>query len=157
VPALQVSGDVLERALKRIAAKSGVVNWTYQLIVALARASDSAFSATLGFVNLILRGKLPRIATLLDSLLIGLQKPDGDNRVVAIGEAWCRLAMLCATISVAEMGQALPLQLGAFVSGGVEAVTHAVRTHLDTDLLRVLAACCSGSGSCRAEARAPAR
>jgi len=143
VPALQVSGEVLERTLERIAAKRGVAagpsGWTYQHIVVLARHSDRAFSAALAFVNLVLSGELPRSETLLDSLLIGLQKPDGGVRPIAVGEAWYRLAMLCAAIAVAETGRALaPLQLGVGVSGGTEALAHAVRTALDADPLTVV-------------------
>jgi hypothetical protein len=45
--------------------------------VALARSSDSACSATLGFVNLIISGERPRsggFRTLFNSLLSDLQK-----------------------------------------------------------------------------------
>ena len=42
--------------------------------------------ATLAFVNLILSGELPRHDSLLESSLIGLRKPDGGVRPIAIGE-----------------------------------------------------------------------
>jgi hypothetical protein len=50
--------------------------------------------------NLILRGSLPRAPTLLDSVLVGLQKPDvrGD-RPTATGEVWYCLTALCAMSS----------------------------------------------------------
>jgi hypothetical protein len=79
------------------------------------------------------------LKTRFKSTVEQVSKPDGGVRRITVGEAGHRLAMLCAAISVAEIGRALaPLQLGAGVSGGAKAVTHAVRNPLAADLLAVV-------------------
>ena len=85
-------------------------------------------------MNLILSGKLPRHASLLDSSLIGLQKPHGGVRPIAVGEVWYRLATLCALTACENAGKALaPLQMAVGVSGGLDAVVHALRAALAKD------------------------
>ena len=58
----------------------------YEHILAATTTSADALGATLAFVNLILSGELPRHDSLLESSLIGLRKPDGGVRPIAIGE-----------------------------------------------------------------------
>lgn len=60
---------------------------------------------------------------------------NGGVRQIAIGEAWYRLAMLCALAEVgAEVGVGLaPLQVGVGTRCGVDAVAHAVSTALAAD------------------------
>ena len=138
VEALQITGETLKTTLKRLEAKRGAAagptSWTYEHVSAAAKASTDAFAAIVKFVNLILSGELPRHSSLLDSSLIGLQKPDGGVRPIAIGEVWYRLAGLCALTACNEVGQSLaPLQLGVGVPGGAEAVGHAVQAVLAKD------------------------
>jgi hypothetical protein len=137
-PALHIDEDTLQKTLQRLEAKRGTAagptQWTYEHILAATKASSEAFSATLAFINLILSGKLPRHASLLDSSLIGLQKPDNGVRPIAVGEVWCRLAGLCALTACVDAGAALaPLQLAVGISGGVEAAIHAVKAALAED------------------------
>jgi hypothetical protein len=137
-PPLRIDAEVLERALKRLEAKrgsaGGPTGMTYEHVLAATKTSSAAFNATLAFVNLMLTGKLPRHSTLLDSSLVGLQKPDGGARPIAIGEVLYRLTGLCAMTACEELGRSLaPLQLAVGVSGGVEALAHAVRSALATD------------------------
>ena len=107
---------------------------TYEHILAATKTSTAAFNATLAFVNHMLSGKLPRHPSLLSSSLVGLQKPDGGVRPIAIGEALYRLTGLCAMTACEELGRSLaPLQLAVGVSGGVEALAHAVRLALTAD------------------------
>ena len=78
------------------------------MICACAQSSGDGLRAVLRFINLILSGTLPRASFLLSSVLVALQKvtdgvPDGGVRPIAIGEAWYRLAMLCA-LSVKKQG-----------------------------------------------------
>jgi hypothetical protein len=72
---------------------------------------------------------------LLDSTLIGLEKPDNRGlRPIAIGEVWFRLAGLCAMAACPGAGAALaPLQLGVGVKGGSQIIGHALRTGIETD------------------------
>lgn len=107
---------------------------TYEHVLAATKASSAAFNATLAFVNLMLTGRLPRHSSLLDSSLVGIQKPDGGARPIAIGEVLYRLTGLCAMTACEELGRSLaPLQLAVGVSGGVEALVHAVRSALAAD------------------------
>ena len=145
VPALQVSADTLSDVLKRVSTHNrgtagGPTGWTYEMIVVVAQASQNGLRAVLRFVNLILGAKLPREGFILESALVGLQKPTGGVRPIAIGEAWYRLAMLCALADAgALVGRSLaPLQVGVGSRGGVDAVAHAVSTALAVDPLNVV-------------------
>ena len=144
-PALQTSAETLLAVCKRVSAHNrgtagGPTGWTYEMICAFVQASDDGLRAALRFVNLILSGALPRDSFLLGSVLVGLQKvtdgvPNGGVRPIAIGEAWYRLAMLCALGDAgATAGASLaPMQVGVGTKGGVDAVAHAVSTALRAD------------------------
>ena len=94
-------------------------------------ATASAHEATLDVVNVIFSDALPRHVTFLDSALIGMQKPDGGVRPIAIGEVWYRVTTLCTLEAYAGAGGALkPLPLGVGVSGGVEAAGHVLLSAL---------------------------
>lgn len=138
--ALCVTEDTLRAVLQRLSSHhrgvaGGPTGWTYEMIFAAANGSTSGFSATLAFVNLILSGTMSREGFLLESSLIGLQKPEGGIRPIAIGEAWYRVAMHCALAAAGrEAGVALaPLQVGVGTSGGVDAIAHAVTSALASD------------------------
>ena len=144
-PALQVSASALCAVLGRVSAHNrgtagGPTGWTYEMICAAAYATEDGLRAVLRFVNLILAGALPRDSFILRSSLVGLQKPGGGVRPIAIGEAWYRLAMLCALTEVgSEVGASLaPLQVGVGTRGGVDAVAHAISTALAADPQSVL-------------------
>jgi hypothetical protein len=103
--------------------------------------------AALRFINLLLSGSLPRSSFVLQSVMVGLQKltdgaPIGGVRPIAIGEAWYRLAMLCALTDVgAAVGPGLaPVQVEVGARGGVDAVAHAIATALEADPLAVACA-----------------
>ena len=144
-PALSISSQALTAVLQRISAHNrgtagGPTGWTYEMISAAALATNDGFRAVLRFVNLILSAQLPRDCFILESSLVGLQKPTGGVRPIAIGEAWYRLAMLCALSEVgAAVGAELaPLQVGVGTRGGVDAVAHAVSAALATDPQNIL-------------------
>ena len=143
--ALQTSAETLLAVCKRVSAhyrgrSGGPSGWTFEMICACVQSSEDGFRAALRFVNLILSGTLPRVSFILGSVLVGLQKvtdgvPDGGVRPIAIGEAWYRLAMLCALSDVgASVGASLaPMQVGVGTNGGVDAVAHAIATALEAD------------------------
>ncbi len=144
-PPLQVSGDILRGVLARLGAHhrgsaGGPTGWTFEMVCAAAQASDAGFQSVLAFVNLVLSGELPRASFLLDSSLIGLCKPGGGVRPIAIGEVWYRISMLCALAAVgADVGSSLaPLQVGVGTRSGVDAAVHAVSSALAADPRHVL-------------------
>ena len=113
----------------------GPSGWTYEHIKAATTGEDSALGAALVIINLIVSGTLPHIPELLDSRLIGLQKPNGGGlRPIAIGEAWLRLASLCAMAACPNAGRSLaPLQLGVGVSGGSQIIGQAIAAGITAD------------------------
>ena len=77
-----------------------------------------------------------RLDSLLDSRLIALSKPGRPGSIwpIAVWEVWQRLASLCALAKVSAVGAALaPLQLGVGVSGGSQALGHAMRAGVHSD------------------------
>lgn len=137
-PALQVTMAQFNIALERIARKRGTAGgpsgWTYEHLHAAVSASARARAGVFAVVNLLLSGRMPRCPTLLDSSLIGLTKPDGGVRPIAIGEVWYRFAGLCALVALEGVGRGLaPMQLCVGVSGGAEAAGLAVKAALAAD------------------------
>ena len=139
VPALQIDETVLEQALNlwrlKPGSAAGLTGLTPEHIIAAADASAETRLAILGFINLLLSGEMPRHSSLLDAALIGVIKPAGGVRPIAICEVWLRLAGTCALLTLGEQGEKL-LQDGQFgvgISGGCDAAVHAVRTALAKD------------------------
>ena len=116
-------------------AAAGPSGWTFEMICAACQSSDAALDVTLELVNLILSGELPREAFLLDGLLIGLEKPGGGVRPIAISETWYRFAGVCALrTSGRGIGARLaPLQVGVGAPGGTETLAHALASALAED------------------------
>lgn len=151
-PALSISAETLIAVCKRVCAHNrgtagGPTGWTYEMICACVQSSEDGLRAALQFVNLILKGTLPRDCFLLGSVMVGLQKttdgvPNGGVRPIAIGEAWYRLAMLCAlTDCGGVVGASLaPMQVGVGTRGGVDAVAHAIAAVLHDHPLSVACA-----------------
>jgi hypothetical protein len=142
-PALQIDAATLRTVLARWRGKKGTAaglsGLTPEHIVAAAEASVLTLESLLAFVNLVLSGKMPRHATLLDSALIGLMKPNGDVRPIAIGEVLYRLVACCALAAIGHTGDDLcPFQVGAGVSSGAEAAAHAVKAALAKDAQAVV-------------------
>ena len=138
VPAIQLDEETWRTTLDRMRSKMGAAGgpsgWTFEHVMAAVDSSSAAFSASLTFVNLMLGGELPRHSGLLDSTLIGLTKPDGSVRPIAIGEVWYRMATQCILTVVAGEGRALaPLQLGVGVPGGAEAFAHGANAARQAD------------------------
>jgi hypothetical protein len=109
----------------------GLADWTYEHILD-ATCRPSARRACVAFLNDMLAGCLPHAPELLDSDGLPLREPPGGIRPIAIGEAWLRLAALCAVHECSELVPRLaPLQLGVGIPGGAEGVGHALRSALD--------------------------
>jgi hypothetical protein len=135
--AVVVSLDVLSDVMSALPKGSapGPSGWTYEMIKLATQTTNSALGAVLALINAIVGGKLPHVPCLLDSTLLGFEKPGGNGiRPIAIGEVWLRLAGLCAMAACPGAGQALaPLQLGVGVKGGSQILGHAIRTGVAAD------------------------
>ena len=97
MPALQLTRELLQEVVGIVSAHhrgtvAGPSGWTFEMICAACQPSVAALDVTLELVNLILSGKLPREAFQLDGVLIGLEKPGGGVRPIAISETWYRLS-----------------------------------------------------------------
>ena len=139
-PALQLTREQLQDVIGVVAARhkgtaAGPSGWTFEMICAACQTSDSALDVTLQIVNLILSGELPREAFLLEGLLIGLEKPGGGVRPIAISDTWYRFAGVCALrVYGRDIGRELaPLQVGVGTRGGTETVAHALASALAED------------------------
>lgn len=137
VAAVEVTLEVLKKVLRVLprGSAAGLSGWTYEHIKAATKTPDSAVHATLRLINAIVKGKLPHLPELLDSTLIGLEKPEGRGiRPIAVGEVWFRLAGLCAMASCPGAGHALaPQQLGVVVRGGSQIIGHAISSAIATN------------------------
>ena len=102
------------------------------MICAACQSSDAALDGILEIVNHILPGELAREAFMLDGLLIGLEKPGGGVRPIAISETWYRIAGVCAlwTYGRSIGARLAPLQVGVGTPGGTETVAHALASAL---------------------------
>ena len=136
-PALQLTREQLQEVVGIVSAHhrgtaAGPSGWTFEMICAACQSSNAALDVTLELVNLILSGELPREAFLLDGLLIGLEKPGGGVRPIAISETWYRFAGVCALRTYRRgIGARLaPLQVGVGTPGGTETVAHALASAL---------------------------
>ena len=116
-PALQLTREQLQEVVGIVSSHRGTAagpsGWTFEMICAACQSSDAALNVTLELVNLILSGELPREGFLLDGLWIGLEKPGGGVRPIAISE-WYRLAGVCAlrTFGPGIGARLAPLQVG---------------------------------------------
>jgi hypothetical protein len=134
VPAQQVTADTLQQVLTGLnrGSCSGLSGWPHGTCRPLRPCGEAAFGVVRRLVNLILRGGFPRDPTLLDSALIGLQKPDVRGvRPIAIR---FRLNALFALAACADVGAVLvPVQLAVAVFGGSQVLTHALRAGIAED------------------------
>ena len=81
-----------------------------------------------GFVNDILSGAIPHSDLLLASRLIALERPHCGVRPIAIGEAFLRVAGICALSTVQTAADLpAPLQVRVGNAGGAEIPGHPPR------------------------------
>ncbi len=138
---VQVTEETFTTVLQALPKGScpGPSGWTYEHIKAATASDNNVRSVAIRLINCIVGGALPHLPALLDSTLIGLEKPGGRGvRPIAIGEVWLRLAGLCAMASCPGAGQALaPLQLGVGIRGGAQCIGHALKAGIAADPDRV--------------------
>ena len=117
----QVEADALSHILLRLprGTAAGLSGWTYEHVRAAGLYDKRTGEAMRGFVNDILSGAIPHSDLLLASRLIALEKPHGGVRPIAIGEAFLRVASICALSTVQTAADLLaPLQVGVGIPGG---------------------------------------
>jgi hypothetical protein len=132
VPPICITAETLSAVLTHLrrGTAPGLTGWMYEHILDATRR-PSARRACIAFLNNMLAGRLPHVPELLDSDGLPLRKPAGGICPIAIGEAWLRLAALCAVHECNDLGPSLaPLQLGVGISRGAEGVGHALRSAL---------------------------
>ena len=100
-PALPLTREQLQEVMGIVSAHhrgsaAGPSEWTFEIICVACQSSEAAIDVTLELGNLSLSGELPWETFLLDGLLIGLEKPGGGVRPIAISEMWCRISRVCA-------------------------------------------------------------
>ena len=110
-PALQLTREQLQQqevvaivSAHHRGTAAGPSGWTFKMIYAACQSADATLDVTLELVNLILSGELPREAFLLDGLLIGVEKPGGGVRPIAISEtSRSTVVSLCGALRAADM------------------------------------------------------
>ena len=99
-PALQLTREQLQKVVGIVSAHhrgtaAGRPGLSFEMMCAAYPSSDAALDVTPDLVHLLLSGELPQEAFLFDGLLIGLEKPGGGVRPIAISETWYRFAGAC--------------------------------------------------------------
>ncbi|CAI7846276.1 unnamed protein product [Closterium sp. NIES-53] len=131
--------DILARAIHTAARASaaGPSGWVTEHLRDTFLTEPSCLSHLLEVFNQWVAGQVPERARpwLATSNLVGLSKPNGDVRPVAIGEVLPRILAraLCISLRPAMVSYFLPCnQLGAGTRGGAEILTHSFRSALAT-------------------------
>lgn len=130
---MRIDRDVLKNIVTRELANGsapGRSGWTGDLLKALVddeQCLDGMVALTMSIANGKVRGKAK--AALLCSVLVGLGKPGGGIRPIAMGEAFYKLA---ATYMLRLVNESARSALGpgqfAFAPGGAEAAVICLRT-----------------------------
>ena len=102
--------------------------------------SDDTLKKLKEFIQKMAKGEFPpSVAPYLGGAnLYAAIKKDGGRRPIAVGEVLRRLVSKCLAVDVIQdIGKHLqPLQMGVSVSGGCEAVIHAIRSIAETEDIR---------------------
>ena len=99
----------------------GLSGWTRPLLdLATASPSSPVLLALRLLADIIRQGTAPGPDLLCASRLIGLEKPDGGVRPIAVGDLLYRVALKAILRTSFRPGMLLPSQLGVSSPGGVE-------------------------------------
>jgi hypothetical protein len=157
--------DILRRIIlhSNNGSSSGPSGWGGNMLSSLVM-SDICRAGIRALLKDIINGSLPEEARqyLLASRLVGLNKPTGGLRPIAVGELFYRLAGIIAVSKVLSPAAALlaPHQYGVGVSCGAERIVHSLQ-HSLTDgaaklaLLKVDITNAFNTGECRIQGISP--
>jgi hypothetical protein len=99
----------------------GLSGWTRPLLdIATASLKSPVLAALRLLTDMIRQGTAPGADLLCASRLIGLEKPNGGVRPIAIGDLIYRVALKAILTATYRPNMLLPIQLGVSSLGGVE-------------------------------------
>jgi hypothetical protein len=110
---------------------SGLSGWS-PLLVRLASRNDDFEDFLVKLTGQVVQGTAPGKQMLCASLLMGLTKPNGDLRPIAIPELFYRGVMKCAAKKYVHARSLAPFQYGVGTPGGVETIIHTIEEALDS-------------------------
>jgi hypothetical protein len=122
-PCQTITIDTISSAIKSIGKEKapGLSGWTRTLLDIVTTAPNAPMLQALRLLSdMIRQGTAPGSELLCASRLIGLQKPNGGVRPIAIGDLIYRTALKAILITAYRPNMLLPNQLGVNSPGGVE-------------------------------------
>lgn len=121
-PGQPISEEAILQAIASIGKEKapGLSGWTRPLLDLVAREKSPVVAFLRLLADMIRQGTAPGASLLCASRLIGLEKPDGGVRPIAIGDLVYRVAMKAILITSYNPSMLLPFQLGVRSPGGVE-------------------------------------
>ncbi|KAH9203081.1 hypothetical protein DL95DRAFT_322113 [Leptodontidium sp. 2 PMI_412] len=122
-PGQHITEEAVLQAIKSINKEkaAGLSGWTRPLLnIALYTPKSPVLTALTHLANMIRQGTAPGYDLLCASRLIGLQKPNGGVRPIAIGDLIYKVALKAILITSFRSSILLPNQLGVNSVGGVK-------------------------------------
>ena len=122
-PGQPITPKAIIQAIRSIGKEKapGLSGWTRSLLDLVVAKEDSPVTAFLRLLaDMIRQGTAPGADLLCASRLIGLEKPGGGVRPIAIGDLIYKVAMKAILITSYRSEMLLPFQLGVNSPGGVE-------------------------------------
>ena len=98
----------------------GLSGWTRPLLNLVSKADSPVIAFLRLLADMIRQGTAPGADLLCASRLIGLEKPDGGIRPIAMGDLIYKVAMKAILKTSFSSSMLLPFQLGVSSPGGVE-------------------------------------
>jgi hypothetical protein len=124
-PGQNIEEVTIRKAIRSINREKapGLSGWTRPLLdIAIYTANSPVIKALTHLANMIRQGTAPGVDLLCASRLIGLQKPDGGVRPIAIGDLIYKVALKAILLTSFRPSMLLPNQLGVSTPGGVEPI-----------------------------------
>jgi len=122
-PGQPVTKEAISAAITSIGKEKapGLSGWTRGLLEIATSAPDASILSALRLLaDMIRQGTAPGADLLCAARLVGLQKPDGGIRPIAVGDILYRVALKALLATNFQPGMLLPNQLGVGNPGGVE-------------------------------------
>ncbi|XMA16790.1 hypothetical protein WAI453_009581 [Rhynchosporium graminicola] len=125
-PGQNISPEAIQKAIRSIDREKAceLSGWTRPLLDIAVNIGPTSpvVKALAHLANMIRQGTAPGVDLLCASRLIGLQKPDGGVRPIAIGDLIYKVALKAILATSFRPSMLLPNQLGVGSIGGVEPI-----------------------------------